>query len=167
MDSQATLLKHNERGSRKLQGTYEVGSLLLFLCILGTEHPCPLGRRGSTQGVASAGGARVPPTVVVRRVGHAGRRSCGGRARRAVSVCGSRGRPKTDVGGQGGSQRAKTSAAPEGRQPRGRRGREIPKRTRSNSDSRPIGSLASADKNARQRRTPLSRSPPVPWRARA
>ena len=54
-----------------MQGTYEVGSLLLFLCYLGTGHPCPLGRRGSTQGVASVRNAHAPPYVVVRRVGHA------------------------------------------------------------------------------------------------
>ena len=52
------------------------------------------------------------------------RRSCGGRERRAVSVSGSSGRPKNDVGGQRGSIGAKTAAAGERPLPRERWGCE-------------------------------------------
>ena len=84
------------------------------------------------------------------------------------------GDPSTTRTGNAGANEPKRRQRPRGdspedaedaRQPQ--RGRGQAKRTRSNSDSRRKGTLASAEKNARQRRTPLSRSPPAPWRARA
>ena len=46
VDSQTALLKHNERGSRKLQETYEVGVLLFLFLYHQNTTPVPPGAEG-------------------------------------------------------------------------------------------------------------------------
>lgn len=54
VDSQTALLKHNERGSRKLQETYEVGVLLFLFLYHRKLTPVPPG----AEGVGATGRAR-------------------------------------------------------------------------------------------------------------
>jgi len=54
VDSQTAVLKHNERGSRKLQETYEVGVLLFLFWYPSKTTPVPPG----AEGVGASGRAR-------------------------------------------------------------------------------------------------------------
>lgn len=54
VDSQTAVLKHNERGSRKLQETYEVGVLLFLFLYHPKTTPVPPG----AEGVGASGRAR-------------------------------------------------------------------------------------------------------------
>lgn len=54
VDSPSAVLKHNERGSRKLQETYEVGVLLFLFWYHPKTTPVPPG----AEGVGAAGRAR-------------------------------------------------------------------------------------------------------------
>jgi hypothetical protein len=54
VDSQKAVLIHNERGSRKLQETYEVGVLLFLFWYHPKTTPVPQG----AEGVGAAGRAR-------------------------------------------------------------------------------------------------------------
>ena len=54
MDSPSAVLKHNERGSRKLQETYEVGVLLFLFWYHLNTTPVPPG----AEGVGASGRAR-------------------------------------------------------------------------------------------------------------